>query len=81
MSGCGGGGTRCARGTSTGGWSREKERARERAAHAAEVERLAARVRELEGTNMALGKAIGLLHAMNEHEPAATRTTTDPSDS
>ena len=59
----------------------EKQRAAERAAQQAEVERLTARVRELEGTNEALGKAIGLLHAMNEHEPAGTPTTTDPSDS
>lgn len=59
----------------------EKERARERATQAAKVECLTARVRELEDTNNALGKAIGLLHAMNEHEPAATPTTTDPSDS
>jgi len=59
----------------------ERERARERAEHAAEVERLTARVRELEGTNEALGKAIGLLHAMNEQEPGAPRTMTDPSDS
>jgi hypothetical protein len=59
----------------------EKARARERAAQEAEVARLTARVRELEGTNEALGKAIGLLHAMNEQEPAAPRTRTDPSDS
>lgn len=59
----------------------EKQRARERAAQAAEVERLAARVAELEDTNEALGKAIGLLHAMNEHEPADTPRTTDPSGS
>jgi transposase-like protein len=60
----------------------EKERARERAAQAAEVTRLTARVRELEDTNDALGKAIGLLHAMSEHEPAEPpTTTTDPSDS
>ncbi len=54
----------------------ERERARERAAHEAEVVALNARISELEGTNTALGKAIGLLHAMNEHEPAATPTTT-----
>ena len=59
----------------------ERERARERAAQAAEVERLTARVRELEGTNEALGKAIGLLHAMNEQEPTAPRRRIDPSDS
>ena len=58
-----------------------RERARERAAHEAEVARLNARVRELEQSNEALGKAIGLLHVMNEQEPAATPTTTDPSDS
>lgn len=57
----------------------EKERARERAAQAAEVTRLTARVRELD--NEALGKAIGLLHAMSEHEPAEPPTKTDPSDS
>jgi hypothetical protein len=59
----------------------EKARARERAAQEAEVARLTARVRELEDTNEALGKAIGLLHAMNEQEPAAPRPRTDPSDS
>ena len=61
--------------------SLEKQRERERAVHAAEMERLAARVRELEATNEALGKAIGLLHSMNEQEPNVNRTTTDPSDS
>jgi hypothetical protein len=59
----------------------ERQRARERAAHEAEVAKLAARVRELEQTNEALGKAIGLLHQMSEQEPAATQPTTDPSDS
>ncbi len=59
----------------------EKERCRERAAHAAEVERLTARVRELEAANDALGKAIGLLHKVNEHEPAGTPTRTDRSGS
>jgi hypothetical protein len=59
----------------------EKQRARERAAQAAEVTRLTARVRELEDTNEALGKAIGLLHAMSENEPAEPPTKTDPSDS
>ncbi len=59
----------------------EKTRARERAAQEAELARLTARVRELEDTNEALGKAIGLLHAMNEQEPAVPRTKTDPSDS
>ncbi|GAA3916821.1 hypothetical protein [Microbacterium invictum] len=55
----------------------EKQRARERAAQAAEVERLTARVRELEETNKALGKAIGLLHTMSEQEPAESPTKTD----
>jgi hypothetical protein len=49
--------------------------------HAAEVEQLQARVRELEATNEALGKAIGLLHAMSEEEPADPPTSTDPSSS
>ena len=40
-----------------------------------------ARVRELEETNDALGKAIGLLHSMSEQEPAAPRPTTGPSGS
>lgn len=47
----------------------------------AELGRLQARVRELEATNEALGKAIGLLHAMNAQEPDAAPTTSDPSDS
>ena len=38
----------------------EKARAAERAAHAAEVAKLSERIRVLEGTNEALGKAIGL---------------------
>jgi len=59
----------------------EKQRARERSVHEAELVKLNARVRELEHTNEALGKAIGLLHLMNEQEPDATPTRTDPSDS
>jgi len=59
----------------------EKKRAAERAAHAAEVAKLSERIRELEGTNETLGKAIGLLHAMNEQEPDDAPTTSDPSDS
>ena len=61
--------------------SLETQRARERAVHTAEVERLNARVRELEAMNQALGKAIGLLHSRSEQEPGANQTTTDPSDS
>jgi len=52
----------------------ERARARERAAHEAEIARLTARIRELEGTNDALGKAIGLLHEMNAHGPDADPT-------
>jgi hypothetical protein len=47
----------------------------------AELARLRARVDELEQTNEALGKAIGLLHARNEEEPDATPTPNDPSSS
>lgn len=47
----------------------------------AEVARLQARVRELEATNEALGKAIGLLHERNAQEPDATPTITDLDDS
>jgi hypothetical protein len=46
-----------------------------------ELARLRARVGELEATNEALGKAIGLLHAMNAEEPDAAPTTSDPDDS
>ncbi|WP_217995920.1 hypothetical protein [Kribbia dieselivorans] len=59
----------------------ERQRAKERAEHAAEVERLTARITELEGTNEALGKAIGLLHELNAQEPDETPTTSDPADS
>jgi hypothetical protein len=48
---------------------------------AAELARLQARVRELEATNEALGKAIGLLHAMNVEGPDAAQLTNDPGDS
>ena len=54
----------------------------------AELARLRARVHELEQNNEgleqaneALGKAIGLLHAMREHEPDAAPTTCDTRDS
>lgn len=59
----------------------ERARADLRAAHEAEVARLNARVRELEETNTALGKAIGLLHATSEEEPAESPTNIDPTDS
>lgn len=58
----------------------ERYRAAERAAHEAEVARMSARIRELEGTNDALGKAIGLLHSMSEQE-SDEPTTTDPAGS
>jgi hypothetical protein len=61
-----------------GEWSAfEKARAREIAEHQSEVEQLKDRIRELEGTNSALGKAIGLLHELSVPEPA-TATTKDP---
>ncbi|PND54070.1 hypothetical protein CRM90_30110 [Mycobacterium sp. ENV421] len=47
----------------------------------AEITRLQARVRELEATNDALGKAIGLLHERNVNEPDATPTIQDLDDS
>lgn len=51
-------------------------------AHEVEIETLNSRIRMLEGTNDALGKAIGLLHAMREEEPEGPApTTTDPTDS
>lgn len=59
----------------------ERARAAEREAHDAERARLQSRVHELERTNDALGKAIGLLHAMNDQEPAGTPMIADPSDS
>ncbi len=59
----------------------EKARAVERAAHAVEVAKLSERIRVLEGTNDALGKAIGLLHAMNEQEPGEDPQTSDRSTS
>lgn len=53
-----------------------------RIAHSeAEVERLQARVRELEAANDALGKAIGLLHDRNVLESDAAPTMTDLDDS
>ena len=55
----------------------EKARAAEREAYVAEVTHLSARVRELEETNTALGKAIGLLHAMSEEEPAHNPTANE----
>lgn len=59
----------------------ERQRAKERARQEAELARLNARVRELEETNAALGKAIGLLHQMSEQEPDVNRSRIDPCDS
>ncbi|GAS88950.1 hypothetical protein [Mycolicibacterium brisbanense] len=63
-------------------------KARSAAQTEVELARLQARVHELEQSNEglqkandALGKAIGLLHAMSEHEPAAAPTSSDRSDS
>ena len=56
-------------------------RAAESARHEAELARLQARVDELEQTNAALGKAIGLLHDRNAQEPDAAPTITDLDDS
>ena len=53
----------------------EKARAKEMAAHRAEVEKLQKRVHELEDTNSALGKAIGLLHELSVPEPDTTPTS------
>ncbi|GAA1058831.1 hypothetical protein [Agromyces bracchium] len=59
----------------------ERQRAAEQAAHEAEIARLSARIRELEATNDALGKAIGLLHERNGQEPDGTSMTADRPDS
>lgn len=50
-------------------------------AHDAELEQLNARILVLEGTNDALGMAIGLLHAMREEEPDGLASTTEPTGS
>lgn len=56
----------------------EKARAAELEKHAAEVAALEARVQQLEHTNEVLGKAIGLLHQLNEREPDTAETTDTP---
>jgi hypothetical protein len=58
-----------------------RARAVEAARHEAQLARLQARVDELEATNAALGKAIGLLHDRSEQEPDTTPTTNDPQNS
>ena len=52
----------------------EKARAKEIAEHQSEVEQLKDRIRVLEGSNTALGKAIGLLHDLNVPEPDTKQT-------
>lgn len=52
--------------------------AAERAAHAAQLAALQARVNELEAVNDALGKAIGLLHQMSEQEPDENQGPGEP---
>lgn len=58
----------------------EKARAKEIAEHQTEVEQLKDRIRVLEGSNTALGKAIGLLHDLNVPGPD-TKQTNDPKSS
>ena len=65
-----------------GEWSAfEKARAKEIAEHQSEVDQLRNRIRELEGTNDALGKAIGLLHGLNVTEPGPGQTNDSKSSS
>lgn len=59
----------------------ERSLAAQQEAHDAEIAAMEERIQSLEESNRALGKAIGLLHAMNVEEPEDTPTTTDPSDS
>lgn len=47
-------------------------------AHDAEVSALNDRIRSLEASNSALGKAIGLLHVLNVEEPGETPTENKP---
>ena len=56
-------------------------RAADIAQRESELARLRARVRELEQTNEALGKAIGLLHSLSEQESDAPPTTSGPESS
>ena len=59
----------------------ERSLSAQQKAHDAERHELNERIRSLEASNTALGKAIGLLHAMSEEEPGANRPRTDPSSS
>jgi hypothetical protein len=56
----------------------ERARAKEIAEHQSKVEQLEKRIAELEGTNSALGKAIGLLHELNVPGPGTTATNDQP---
>jgi len=56
----------------------ERARALEISDHEQEVAQLRARIEMLEGTNEALGKAIGLLHKLNEQEPDTPELTETP---
>ncbi|MCQ9368584.1 hypothetical protein NQ038_13395 [Brevibacterium sp. 50QC2O2] len=58
----------------------ERARAKKEAEQSAEIQRLHARIEQLEGANDALGKAIGLLHQWNAQEPEPARTD-EPKDS
>ncbi|WP_427016415.1 hypothetical protein ACQCSX_16960 [Pseudarthrobacter sp. P1] len=58
----------------------EKMRAREIAEHQSDISKLEKRIAELEGTNEALGKAIGLLHELSVPEPE-TKQANDPKSS
>lgn len=60
---------------------RRRSAAKVHAADEAELERLRARVSELEAANDALGKAIGLLHKLNEQEPDDAPSSNDQSSS
>lgn len=58
--------------------TQRRQSAKVQALREAEVERLQERVRELEASNEALGKAIGLLHATHVQEPDVPPTTKSP---
>lgn len=59
--------------------NRRRRVAKQATRAASDNDQLRARIRELEATNEALGKAIGLLHQLNEQEPDTIETTEPPS--
>lgn len=59
----------------------EKARAKEIVEHQSTVQQLQKRIAELEGTNSALGKAIGLLHELNVPEPDTAQMSEQPASS